>query len=105
MEFCFQIQNNLNNVFHFVVRFNLKQTYKCYLQVTLLRLENRYAPKLEYLTQADIEFILSCSQTKRQKYYSYLYKTENTDSTVQVCNTAILFHCQKNTDFDRLFFR
>lgn len=75
---------------------NSEETYQCCLQVTLLRLENRYAPKLEFLTQADFEFILSCSQTKRQKYYNYLYKTENAGSTEQVCDTVIFCHCQKN---------
>lgn len=77
------------------MRLKLKQIYKCCLQVTLLRLENRYAPKLEFLTQADFEYILSCSQTKRQKYYNYLYKTENADNTELVCDTAIFFIAKK----------
>lgn len=95
MKFYFQIENISTNIFHFVVRLNLKQTYKCCLQVTLLRLENRYAPKLEFLMQRDFEYLLSCSQTKRQKYYNYLYKTENADSTLLVCDTAIFFIAKK----------
>lgn len=53
-------------------------------QVTLQRLEDKQAPKLEDMTQYDFQYILGLSQTQRHKYYKFLYKSQNSDAAARV---------------------
>lgn len=71
--------------------------------MTLQRLENKPVPKLEDLTEYDYGHILGLSQNQRHKYYTYLFKTHNSDRAELVCacilNSVYEMHKNENLIF------
>lgn len=45
-------------------------------QVTLMQLQSKPAPNIDELEQHDYEHMLTLSNNQRQKYYTYLFKTQ-----------------------------
>lgn len=49
-----------------------------------MQLQNKLAPDLEQLQKYDYEHMLTLSNNQRQKYYTYLFKTQKSTKTVEV---------------------
>lgn len=60
-------------------------------QMTLMRLQQKPAPDLEELAQKDYEHMLTLSNNQRQKYYTYLFKTQCANKATLVIPDFLVF--------------
>lgn len=54
-------------------------------QVALLGVENKSAPKLDFMTKEHFKHVLTLSQNQRHKYYRYLFCNNNSSNNDMVC--------------------
>lgn len=60
-------------------------------QMTLMQLQNKPAPDLEQLQKHDYEHMLTLSNNQRQKYYTYLFKTQKSTQAVTVIRHLTIY--------------